>query len=60
MGWQNEPRLGHVDRRREAKRAKRDRTRDSPEKVATRPKADVIDKWLNLIGVERKSHFRKK
>ena len=62
MGWQNEPRLGYVDRRREAKRPKRERRGDLPEKVATRggPKGDVIDKWLDLIGVERKSRFRKK
>jgi hypothetical protein len=52
---------GWAERRRERKRLKRERTGDSPEKLAERhaPRAGVIDKMLKLGGVERESRFKK-
>jgi hypothetical protein len=52
---------GWAERRRERKRLKRERTGDSPEKLAEghEPKGGVIDKMLKLGGVERESRFKK-
>ena len=50
-----------VDRRREEKRAKRERTGDSPEKEAEphTPSEGVVDRMLRLGGVARESRFKK-
>jgi hypothetical protein len=50
-----------LERWRERQRLKRERTGNSPEKLAERhePKGGVIDKMLKLGGVERESRFKK-
>lgn len=55
-----EQKEGWVERRRERKRLKRERTGDSPEKLAERhtPSGGVVDKMLKLGGVERESRFK--
>ncbi|HEX6652061.1 MAG TPA: hypothetical protein VF072_04910 [Thermoleophilaceae bacterium] len=55
-----EQKEGWVERRRERKRLKRERTGPSPEKLAERhePRAGVVDKMLKLGGVERESRFK--
>jgi hypothetical protein len=52
---------GWAERRREQKRLRRERTGDSPEKLAERhtPKGGVVDKLLKLGGVERESRFKR-
>lgn len=49
-----------LERRRERKRLKRERTGDSPEKLEQHhaPPADSMDTALKLFGVERESRFR--
>ena len=49
-----------LERRRERKRLKRERTGDSPEKLAQRhtPPGDSVDLMLELGGVERESGFK--
>ena len=56
-----EQKEGWRERLREGKRLKRERTGDSPEKLAERhePKGGVIDRMLKLGGVERESRFKK-
>jgi hypothetical protein len=56
-----EQKEGWAERRRERKRRKRERMGDSPEKLAERhtPKGGVVDKVLQLGGVERESRFKK-
>jgi hypothetical protein len=56
-----EQKEGWAERRRERKRRKLERTGDSPEKLAEghEPKGGVVDKMLNLGGVERGSRFKK-
>jgi hypothetical protein len=56
-----EQKEGWAERMRERKRRKRERTGDSPEKLAEghEPKGGVVDKMLNLGGVERESRFKK-
>jgi hypothetical protein len=56
-----EQKEGWAARRRERKRLKRERTGDSPEKLAERhtPTGGVVDKMLKLGGVERESRFKK-
>lgn len=51
---------GWAERRRERKRLKRERMGDSPDKLAERhtPKGGVVDKMLQLGGVERESRFK--
>jgi hypothetical protein len=50
---------GFIERRREARRLKRELTGDSPEKLAERhtPKRDWVDMWLWSGGIERPSRF---
>jgi hypothetical protein len=50
-----------LERKRERQRLKRERTGDSPEKLAEKhePKGGVVDKMLKLGGVERESRFKK-
>lgn len=52
--------VGWIERRREQRRLKRERTGDSPEKEAERhtPPEGVIDKMLRLGGVEREGRFK--
>ena len=54
-------RTGWLARRRERKLLKRQRTGDSPEKLAEHhtPAPDSIDVMLKLGGVERESRFEK-
>jgi hypothetical protein len=56
-----EQKEGWAERMRERKRRRRERKRDSPEKLAERhtPRGGVVDKMLELGGVERKSRFKK-
>ena len=51
---------GWVERRRESKRLKRDRTGPSPEKLAERhtPAETVVDRMLRIGGVGRTSRFK--
>jgi hypothetical protein len=50
-----------AERLRERKRLRRERTGDSPEKLAERhtPTGGVVGKMLKLGGVERESRFKK-
>jgi hypothetical protein len=45
---------------REKRRLRRERTGDSPEKLAQRhtPKRDWVERWLWSGGVERRSRFK--
>ena len=60
MADQNEAKLGWAERRRERKRQKRERTGDSPEKLAERhtPAETAVDRMVKLGGVERESRFK--
>lgn len=53
-------RPGWLERRREKKRLKRERSGDSPEKLAQHhtPRGDAVDLMLKLGGVERESRFK--
>jgi hypothetical protein len=53
--------LSWVQRWREERRAKRQRTADSPEKASERhtPRAGVIDVMLKAGGVERENRFKR-
>jgi hypothetical protein len=55
-----EPKTGWMDRRRERKRLKQERTGDSPEKLAERhtPGETAVDRMLRLGGLERESRFK--
>lgn len=59
MTDQKEGKLGWVERRRERQRLKRERTADSPEKVAERhrPGETAVDRMLRLGGVDREGLF---
>jgi hypothetical protein len=52
---------GWLERRRERKRLKRERTGPSPEKREEHhtPKGDAVDLMLKAGGVERESSFKK-
>ena len=52
---------GWVERRRERKRLKRERTGDSPEKLAERhtPGETAVNRMLRIGGVDRESRFKK-
>jgi hypothetical protein len=52
--------MGWLERRREKKRLKRERTGDSPEKLAQHhtPKGDAVDLMLKAGGIERESRFK--
>ncbi|MGZ6565278.1 MAG: hypothetical protein ACXVH3_34500 [Solirubrobacteraceae bacterium] len=54
-------RLDWLARRREARRLKRERTGDSPERAVQHhtPRGDVIDLMLNAGGVTRENRFKK-
>jgi hypothetical protein len=56
-----EQKKGWAERLHERRRLKRERTGDSPEKAAERhtPSGGVVDKMLELGGVERESRFKK-
>jgi hypothetical protein len=56
-----EQKEGWAERMRERKRLRRERKRDSPEKLAERhtPRGGVVDNMLELGGVERESRFKK-
>jgi hypothetical protein len=49
-----------MDRSREQRRLKRERTGDSPEKLAERhtPQETAVDRMVRLGGVDRKSSFK--
>jgi hypothetical protein len=49
-----------LERRRERKRIKRERTGDSPEKRAERhtPGETAVDRMLRIGGVDRESRFK--
>ena len=51
---------GWLERRRDRKRLKRERTGDSPEKLAERhtPGETATDRMLRLGGVDRESRFK--
>ena len=55
-----EQKQGWAERRRERKRIKRERTGDSPEKIAERhtPRETVVDRMVRLGGVDRESRFK--
>jgi hypothetical protein len=57
---QSEAKRGWLERRRERRRLKRERTGDSPEKLAERhtPGDTAVDRMLNLGGVARGSRFK--
>jgi hypothetical protein len=57
---QNDAKLGWAERRRERKRLKRERTGESPEKLAERhtPGETAADRMVRLGGVERESRFK--
>jgi hypothetical protein len=59
---QKDERLGWAERRRERKRLKRERTGDSPAKLAERhtPPETVVDRMLRIGGVDRESRFKDK
>jgi hypothetical protein len=61
VGEQKGSKLGWVERRREQRRLKQERTGDSPEKAAEHhgPKGDAVDLMHKLGGVERDSRFKK-
>jgi hypothetical protein len=50
-----------LERRRERRRLKRERTGDSPEKLAERhtPAETAVDRMLRLGGVDRESRLKK-
>ena len=50
-----------MERRRERKRRKRERTGDSPEKLAERhaPGETAVDRMLRLGGVDREGRFKR-
>jgi hypothetical protein len=52
---------GWLETRRAKQALKRERTGDSPEKAERHhtPEPDVIDKWLHLSGVRRRSRFKR-
>jgi hypothetical protein len=60
MAEQSEERPGRLERRRERKRLKRERTGPSPEKLAERhdPPETVVDRMLRLGGIKRESRFK--
>ena len=60
MADQNEAKLGRMDRWREQRRLKRERTGDSPEKLAERhtPQETAVDRMVRLGGVDRESSFK--
>lgn len=60
MGRQKESGTGWLERRRERKRLKRERTGDSPEKLEQHhtPKRDAMDMWLKSGGVDREGRFK--
>ena len=60
MADQNEAKLGWMDRLREQRRLKRERTGDSPEKLAERhtPQETAVDRMVRLGGVDRESSFK--
>ena len=49
-----------MERRREQRRLKRERTSDSPEKLAEghTPRETVMDRMVRIGGVSRKSRFK--
>jgi hypothetical protein len=61
MAEQARSKLGWLERRRERKRLKRQRTGDSPQRLAERhtPRGDAVDLMLKLGGVERTSRFKR-
>ncbi len=61
MAEQSGSKPGWLARKREQRRLKRERTGDSPERLATHhtPKRDAMDMWLRSGGVERESRFKK-
>jgi hypothetical protein len=61
MGGQKESRPGWLERKRERKRLKRQRTGDSPERLEQHhtPKRDAMDMWLKSGGVDRESRFKR-
>jgi hypothetical protein len=61
MGGQKESRPGWLERKRERKRLKRQRTGDSPERLEQHhtPKRDAVDMWLKSGGVDRESRFKR-
>jgi hypothetical protein len=54
-----EAKASWMERQREQRRLKRERTGDSLEKLAERhtPKRDWIDRWVWSCGVERNTRF---
>jgi hypothetical protein len=56
-----EQKKGWIERRREQTRLKRERSGDSPEKLAERhePKGGVVDRMLKLGGIDRENRFKK-
>jgi hypothetical protein len=61
MAEQKESRPGWLERMRERKRLKRQRTGDSPERLEEHhtPKPDAMDMWVKSGGVDRKSRFKR-
>ena len=51
---------GWLEQRRERKRLKRERTGDSPEKLAERhtPAETAVDRMVRIGGVDRESRFK--
>lgn len=62
MARHDELKVGWLERRREQKRLKRERTGDSPEKLAERhtPGETAVNRMLRLGGVDRDSRFKGK
>ena len=62
MADRKESMISWVERRRERKRLKRERTSDSPEKLAERhaPGETTVDRMLRLGGVDREGRFKNK
>jgi hypothetical protein len=57
---QSEGKRSWLERRRERRRLKRERTGDSPEKLAERhtPGETAVNRMLRLGGVDRESRFK--
>ena len=60
MADQSEGKRSWLERRRERRRLKRERTGDSPEKLAERhtPGETAVNRMLRLGGVDRESRFK--
>jgi hypothetical protein len=59
MESHHDTKQSRIERRREQRRLKRERTGDSPEKRAEHhtPKRDWVDRWVWASGIQRRNRF---